>query len=105
PRFEAGGLSLEKGIMLMGPVGCGKTTIMKALRRNPDNCFMLLPTKDVAAEFRQDEYGITDRYGRGKMRKQMGVCFDDLGLESNIRIWGEEVNVMEEIIYSRYEKL
>src|SRR5271157_405396 len=46
-------LSLQKGILLSGPVGCGKTTLMSLIRlfQPGDNRFIMKSCRDVSFEF------------------------------------------------------
>ena len=45
------------------------------------------------------------RYSRGKLyaAERRHYCFDDLGIENNIKYYGNECNVMAEILLSRYD--
>lgn len=100
---EKNGLDLQKGILLIGPVGCGKTSLMKVFNHlaNENLKYAVKPTRDITAEFVQEGFIILTRYGKGKKN----LCFDDLGVEQSIKHFGNECNVMGEIILSRYEYL
>lgn len=101
------GISLQKGILLSGPVGCGKTTLINLMRfvAQSENKFILKSCRDISFEFIQDGYEIIHRYSKGKLYESnfRNYCFDDLGTENNLKYYGNECNVMAEIILSRYD--
>ncbi len=104
-------LELHKGILLTGPIGCGKTSLMTLLRLMlvPKNQYIIKSTRDITLEFIQDGYSIINRYSKLATYHKSGAlhhktyCFDDLGVESNIKYYGNETNVMAEILLSRYD--
>ena len=100
-------LNLQKGILLTGPIGCGKTTIMNLMKHitPPDQKFFVKPTRDISFEFIQDGYEVIHRYSKGKLYQSepKTICFDDLGTENNLKYYGNECNVMAEILLSRYD--
>lgn len=104
---QATGLCLHKGILLTGPVGAGKTSLMSLMR-------LLQPTvermrvkscREVSFEFIRDGYEVISRYARNNSQtEQLPVfCFDDLGTEQSLKYFGNECNVMAEILLSRYD--
>jgi DNA replication protein DnaC len=94
--------SLKKGIMLFGGCGVGKTLLMKLLRRNLLCNFSLMNCRVVAAEFaRTGDEGI-EKYCR--VHSHEGICFDDLGIEPDKIYFGQQVNVMLEVMLRRYEQ-
>lgn len=101
------GIDLTKGILLSGPVGCGKTTLMTLMKyvTQKENKFYLKTCRDVSFEFIKEGYEIIHRYSRGSYSQSeyKNYCFDDLGVESNLKYYGNECNVMAEIILSRYD--
>lgn len=110
PEFEKSGYSLNKGILLYGPVGVGKTQLMKLFLCSPKCYFKMVDCSDVAGEFKKrGEEGI-EKYFRDSEyqyrnvfnHRKQGVCFDDLGVESDGRYFGNQMNVMERIIDVRY---
>lgn len=99
-------LNLDKGILLSGPVGCGKTSLMSLMKLLPpaEHKFYIKPCRDVSFEFIQEGYEIIQKYSKGKLYPDpKTVCFDDLGTENNIKYYGNECNVMAEILLSRYD--
>ena len=100
-------INLQKGILLNGPIGCGKTTIMTLMKQlaPQGNKFFLKPTREISFEFIQDGYEVIHRYSKGKLYQSepKTICFDDLGTENNLKYYGNECNVMAEILLSRYD--
>ena len=103
------GLSLRKGILLIGPTGCGKTSLMTLLRlfSSPDECYRVKSCREVSFEFHREGYEVVQRYSQGIVwspsRKPGGYCFDDLGAESSLKHYGNLCNVMGEVLLSRYD--
>lgn len=100
-------LNLNKGLLLSGPIGCGKTSLMNLMKylAPAENKFSVKPCRDISFEFIQDGYEIIHLYSKGKLHQAepRTYCFDDLGTENNIKYFGNECNVMAEIILSRYD--
>jgi len=100
-------LDLSKGILLVGPVGCGKTTLLNIMKflTPSGNKFTVKPCRDISFEFINDGYQVLHRYSTGKLyQSDLKIfCFDDLGTENNLKYFGSECNVMAEIILSRYD--
>jgi DNA replication protein DnaC len=100
-------INLNKGIMLSGPVGCGKTSLMNVMKylTPTEHKFYIKPCRDISFEFIQDGYEIIHKYSKGKLyvSEPKTICFDDLGTENNLKYFGNECNVMAEILLSRYD--
>lgn len=93
-------IDIHKGILLSGPVGCGKTTLMKLLRyivpmQRP---YEVIPARNVTFSFNHLGFKTVEDYGNSK-----SYCFDDLGVEPMGRFYGKDLNVMGEVLLSRYE--
>jgi DNA replication protein DnaC len=104
--------SHEKGVLITGGVGTGKSTLMHFFAKNAKRSYRLVGCRSVETEFstRGDEsmnkYSFllqvatnADPYGH----HEIGFCFDDLGTESNGKHFGKEKNIMAEIILNRYD--
>lgn len=93
-------IDINKGILLSGPVGCGKTSLMKLLRHivPHQKPYEVIPTRNITFAFNNIGYAIIENYG-----DQQFYCFDDLGVEPTGRHFGKDCNVMGEIILSRYD--
>ncbi|MFT6923333.1 MAG: DNA replication protein DnaC [Crocinitomicaceae bacterium] len=93
------GLDLEKGILLNGPVGCGKTSLITLMKQfaYPDHNYIVKSARDVAIEFNDSGYPAIKKYGKSNKI----YCFDDLGIENNIKHYGNECNTIAEVILCR----
>ncbi len=101
-------IDLNKGVLLTGPVGCGKTTLINLMRffiQNESQKFITKPCRDISFEFIQDGFSIIHKYSKGNLYDYIPrtFCFDDLGTESSLKYYGNECNVMAEILLSRYD--
>jgi DNA replication protein DnaC len=100
-------VSLHKGILLSGPVGCGKTSLMNILKlfQKPGERFAFKSCRDISFEFIQEGYSIIHKYSKQSFKNNIPIiyCLDDLGTENNLKYYGNECNVMSEILLSRYD--
>lgn len=100
-------INLDKGIILSGPVGCGKTSLLNIMKylTPAGNKFSVKPCRDISFEFIKDGYEVIHRYANGKLygTEAKIYCFDDLGIENNLKYYGNECNVMAEVLLSRYD--
>lgn len=97
------GIDPDKGILLVGTIGCGKTSLMQLFNviTHPHRRYIVKPTRAIAGEFLQNGYETIIKYGS----TDKIYCFDDLGIESNKKHFGNESNVMAEILLNRYDLL
>lgn len=100
-------IDLNKGILLTGPIGIGKTTWFRLMQQvmAKEQKFYYTTCRDVSFEFIKEGYNTIDKYSKGIPLDfpMKNICFDDLGTENNIKYFGNECNVMAEIILSRYD--
>ncbi len=96
-------IDLSKGILLIGPVGCGKTSWMNIIQTIifASEQFQVKSTRSIAHEFNKDGFTVIATYGQ----RQRTICLDDIGVEQNIKFYGNECNTIAEILLHRHELL
>lgn len=99
------GINCNKGILINGPIGCGKTTMFKILQRliPIEESYLIKGCHKIALEFSIQGYHTIDHYTNRNFLGSHNLMFDDLGSEKNIRFYGNECNLLEEIISLRYD--
>jgi DNA replication protein DnaC len=93
----------RKGLMLIGPYGVGKSALFKVMQRMFNN-FQIIRAKELCDQLENKEigrYGVLHTYGKN-LKKDLMI--DDIGTENTqMFLFKNEVNVIEEIILDRYE--
>ena len=94
------GIDTNKGLLLSGPVGCGKTSLMQLLTYLAPHKtnYEIIPTRNIVFNFNAAGFEVLEKYNDTK-----NYCFDDLGLEPTGCHYTKECNVMGEILLSRYD--
>lgn len=105
--------SFKKGIMLHGPVGCGKTKMMEVFQENSFRPFVINPVRVVADEYTMKDGGANALIKFSTMVPAypqmnfgfdlLGRCFDDIGTEDSKKNFGNEVNVIQDLLYKVYD--
>lgn len=108
-------LNPNKGIILAGGIGVGKTKLMQIFDHNPLQSFDVYSAQDIANLYGDKEKGggaMIARFGAEFHniynwyecwgQKKWGVCIDDMGTESSRKHFGNESNVIADIIQARY---
>jgi DNA replication protein DnaC len=108
-RFEG---NLQKGLLLVGGIGIGKTTLMHFFKRNQKFSYKVVSCREIESDFSSTgeksvnncSYNIEVATNANPYNQTyVGFCFDDLGTEANAKHFGHEKNVMAEIILNRYD--
>jgi DNA replication protein DnaC len=101
---------LNKGILLMGNIGNGKTSLMKMFAVNQNHSYRVESMLDISFDYKMHGEEGVKAYGTNYTaapnmygKKDYGYCFDDLGTEEiPARHYGESKNIFSEIIQIRY---
>lgn len=112
PDFEKSGFKLNKGILLTGPVGVGKTELLRLFQKNKRQCYHLISVYDIEAscqkngvEFFQTYIGMVPGWGKTVnhfFQPNVGWAFDDIGRESVVFDFGNKSDIVSKIIQTRY---
>ena len=94
------GIDTNKGLLLTGPVGCGKTSLMKLLLHLAPHKtnYEIITTRNMVFNFNTSGFKVLEKYNESK-----NYCFDDLGVEPTGCHYTKECNVLGEILLSRYD--
>ncbi len=65
----------------------------------PFQKYQVKNTRKIAAEFHKEGYEIILNYGK----REKPICLDDLGVEQNVKHFGNECNTIGEILLHRYD--
>ncbi|MNQ76367.1 hypothetical protein D3C85_912040 [compost metagenome] len=68
--------------------------------------YKIKSTREISFEFAKRGYEALNLYTQkaANQNRLTGYCFDDLGAEQQIKHFGNDCNVMAEILISRYEQ-
>ena len=109
PLFETLDQSLNKGIALVGPVGCGKTMLMNLFRANQKQSYRVIGCQAVGYEFAKSGFEVILSYCKSTIHSEnrfghseYGICFDDLGADEKRKFFGDRANALAEILEGRY---
>lgn len=104
---QVSGIELTKGILLSGPVGVGKSLMLKAFAntlRHYQKAFSFVACQDIVFEY--ETTGQMDKYTAnqaGYSGKPAKFCFDEIGRETIPAVhFGNRRNVMQHILAYRY---
>ena len=101
------GIDLNKGILLNGSTGVGKTSLMKLMSRysSQDTRFQMLNCRHISTHFGIEGPTIIGQYCYPDLMSQNNpnVCYDDLGAETHFNYYATSCRVMSEILLTRFD--
>lgn len=110
--FPEKGYKLEKNLLIMGPVGSGKTLLMQIFSEylkhtgNPNFFHNVSVTQMVnyyTLHGHLDKYTYNEENSTGFMPKPENVCLNDIGLESRIH-YGQDTKILtKDFLHARNE--
>lgn len=109
-RFDG---DLNKGLLLAGGVGVGKSSLMQFFSRNQVYSYRMVSCRTVESDFDKNGYEAVEVYsnnlpiavnGNPFGHQIVGYCFDDIGTEQDGKHFGKNKNMMTEIILNRYDR-
>ncbi|RFS16988.1 hypothetical protein D0T08_09940 [Emticicia sp. C21] len=108
------GLDVRKGFLIMGPVGCRKTSMMQAFQNNPFASFRIVEAQEMVQAYKEvgeaafNYFHITDK--RNKFgHEHYEICIDEVGREERSVIAkgasfaSTHINFIEEYIFRLYK--
>lgn len=115
PEFEkTNNYSLNKGILLIGNVGVGKTDMLRAFEYNRRLCFRMVTCGEISLKVDENgsEYwkmytGFLPGHGGSQdyfFQPNVGWAFDELGTEEIVNSYGTKVDPVFNILQNRYQK-
>lgn len=115
--------SLDKGLLLVGIFGTGKSWMMKLFKTNQRQCFDIIEAKEIANRYKRLEADKDKNYTSEEVFKEfanvkkaavndpsvfyqthIGLCIDDLGNEDVKNSYGNKRHVVAEILELRYQE-
>ena len=112
PQFEKSGYSLSKGLLLSGPVGVGKTELLKLFTKNKKQSFHLISVYEIeescksrGVDFFKTYTGYVPGWGGTEKhfyQNNIGWAFDDVGRESVVFDFGNKSDIISKLIQVRY---
>lgn len=105
--------SLDKGILLFGGYGSGKTWMMQLFEKNKSQCYVTINAKNIADKYEVSGgenseliNPITNPVNDAEHFYQpyTGICIDDIGTEDVKNNYGNKKNVIGDLIELKYAK-
>lgn len=110
PLAKKYGLDLNKGLLMLGGVGVGKTLIMKAFSLNQHASYRVVRSRDISYDFADKGFGVVKLHSEIASiavnihgQSESGICIDDLGTDEERKHYGDKANALTEIILNRYD--
>jgi transitional endoplasmic reticulum ATPase len=97
--FAAAGIGLERGILLHGPPGSGKTLLAKAIARQANANFLLVRGPELLSKWvGQSEEGLRRVFSRARQVRPAVVFFDEIEALLPVRGSGHDSGVSDRIV-------
>lgn len=101
-------IDLKKGIFLSGPIGVGKTQIMKLMQAimSPSDDYKIRSCTRLSLDFGRVGTNVILHYSYDSFYpdgRPQAYCFDDLGRELDVKHYGTSCQIMKQIILCRHE--
>lgn len=113
PRRQS--FSFDKGIILIGQKGIGKTSIMKLFALNPNCPYKVKSIYELISDAEEFKLAGLDKYSTWESvssfdsqnyyfgNTHIGLCIDDMGVkEEKLKSWGNDRNIIDIVIQQRY---
>jgi len=95
----------NKGLLLIGKIGVGKTALMKIMQRlfkDTDSKFKWVKANEF--KYLLDEYSNNELMAMYGKECNVDLYIDDIGIgNSDYKRFGNSINIISEIIYERYD--
>lgn len=100
--LEEYGLERTKGLIIVGPIGCGKSSFLRILRGSKkESNFFIISAKAIVNQYLMEGPLVIQRY----VNSYQILCIDDMGEEFEANLYGNPCNVIHEILKGRSERL
>ena len=94
---EKAGIDLNKGLLVVGSVGTGKTTAFELAKAVGAIKFRTASCIDIAKDASRGGYEAIETWEKGT------VYFDDLGIEPSAISYGQRIEPIQDLIFARYQ--
>lgn len=104
--------SLNKGLLIGGIIGTGKTWLMRLFGKNQRQVFAVKTAKSIADTFQSEGENSLQQFlvsptlpindASNFFHSKMGLCIDDIGTEELKNHYGNRKNVIGDLIELRY---
>lgn len=118
-RTSSSKVSTEKGILIMGNTGRGKTLLTKAFAQNPKNSYIVINAKIIRDDYKNKENaqkscgiestnhyaGEFKRLGKSMFNQSVyNLCIDDFGVEETTNMYGNKEEPVLDVLMKRLEE-
>lgn len=93
--------SLKKGLLLQGPFGCGKTSVLKSMQLLVERRYGMISCKKIEESYDRGGFHDIEKYTQTSISHNnltTGWMFDDFGWEDAGKHYAKQTNVMENVL-------